>query len=302
MSQSDRQPHPDRRTSMPRLVRFQHIQHLDPIQDNCEICRQLAGYEFPWDVTRALEIALFRTFCVPSIALLLDRTAEFHHRPQKRYDDTGLMVSLILKLGHDTPEGQAVIQRMNRIHGHFPISNADFLYVLSTFIYEPVRWIERFGWRQLSHLEKQALFYFWLSVGGQMGIQDLPTSYESFEQYNLSYEQEYFSYNPANQRVGESTLQLFLSWFPAPLRPLIQPFVYAIMDDRMIQAFGFPAPQPWQRSILTQVLRSRGQLLRYFPPRQTPSFYSDEPQRSYPKGYDLSDLGPPKMLKDLNQN
>lgn len=285
---------------MQRLERFYAIQKLDPIRDNCEMCRQLAGYEFPWDMTRALEIALFRTFCVPSIATLLDRTAEFHQRPQKRYDDTGLMVSLILKLGHDTPKGQSVIQRMNQIHGHFPISNADFLYVLSTFIYEPVRWIERFGWRQLSLLEKQALFYFWFSVGQQMGIQEIPGTYESFEQYNLEYEREHFHYSEANQRVGESTLKLFLSWFPAPLRPLVRPFVYAIMDDRMIEAFGFPSPQSWQRHLLEQLLRSRGRLLRYFPPRQTSTFYSDEPQRSYPQGYDLADLGPPKMLSKLN--
>ncbi len=68
----------------------------------------------------------------------------------------------------------------------------------------------------------------------------------------------------------------------------------------MIQAFGFPSPQPWQRHCLEQLLRSRGRLLRYFPPRQSPSFYSDEPQRSYPQGYDLTDLGPPEMLSSLN--
>ncbi|QUY46239.1 oxygenase MpaB family protein [Acaryochloris marina] len=285
---------------MQRFERFQSIQQLDPRKDNCEICRQLVGYEFPWDITRALEIALFRTFCVPSIATLLDRTAEFHHHSQKRYDDTGLMVSLLFKWGHNSPKGQAVIQRMNQIHGRFPIDNADYVYVLSTFVYEPIRWVERFGWRQLSQLEKQALFHFWSSVGQQMKIQDIPSTYETFEQYNLEYEHHHFQYSEVNQRVGESTLTLFLSWFPAPLRPLIQPFVYALMDDAMIHAFGFPSPQIWQREFLEKLLRSRGKLLRYFPPRQIPSFYSDEPQRSYPKGYGLTDLGPPKILSDLN--
>lgn len=285
---------------MQRFERFHAIQQLDPVRDNCKICNQLAGYEFPWDITRALEIALFRTFCVPSISALLDRTAEFHLHSQKRYDDTGLMVSLLLKWGHESSQGQAVIQRMNQIHGRFPIRNADYIYVLSTFIYEPVRWIERFGWRQLSLLEKQALFYFWLSVGQQMDIQDIPSSYRNLEKYNLDYEREHFHYNKVNQRVGESTLSLFLSWFPAPLRPLIKPFVYGIMDDNMLRAFGFPSPQRWQRQVLEQLLRSHGKLLRYFPPRQTPSFYSDEAQRSYPQGYDLADLGPPKMLSDLN--
>ena len=45
---------------------------------------------------------------------------------------------------------------MNRIHGQYQISNEDFLYTLSTFIFEPVRWIDRFGWRQTYPNEREA--------------------------------------------------------------------------------------------------------------------------------------------------
>ena len=45
---------------------------------------------------------------------------------------------------------------MNWVHGHFKIANDDFLYVLSTFIYEPVRWIDAFGWRQTCANERLA--------------------------------------------------------------------------------------------------------------------------------------------------
>ena len=57
------------------------------------LCRDLAGRLFPWDSNRALELALLKTFCMPSISGLLDRTGEFAQRPRKRYDDTGLMVA-----------------------------------------------------------------------------------------------------------------------------------------------------------------------------------------------------------------
>lgn len=286
---------------MQRLARLQHIEQLDPIQDHCEICRLIAGYEFPWDVTKALEVALFRTFCVPSIGKLLDQTGEFQHRSQKRYDDTGLILSRIMKWGYDNPEGQAALQRMNHIHQHFPISNADYLYVLSTFIYEPIRWIERFGWRQLSEVEKQGLFYFWCTVGQQMGIQDIPKALQEFEQYNLDYEQQYFRYSAATQRVGEATLNLFLSWFPFFLHPTLKPAIYAMLDERMLEAFGFPQPSDKARQRVNQLLQLRGRLLRYFPPRNHPQFYVDEPQRSYPKGHTLKDLGPPHLLSKLNQ-
>jgi hypothetical protein len=134
-----------------------------------------------------------------------------------------------------------------------------------------------------------------------MGITGIPDRYDRFAQFHQAYEAAHLGYSAANQRVGESTLALLLSWFPPPLRPLVKPLVHGIMDDGMLQAFGFPQPHPWQRSLVTQSLRWRGYLVRYLPPRQTPCFYSDEPQRSYPQGYALSDLGPPSLLPRLNR-
>jgi len=32
----------------------------------------------------------------------------------------------------------------------FQISNEDFLYVLSTFVFESIRWNARFGWRRIA--------------------------------------------------------------------------------------------------------------------------------------------------------
>lgn len=286
---------------MPRLQRLQAIQQLDPERDNCEIARLVAGYEFPWDMTKSLEIALLRTFCVPSISQLLANTGEFFVRSQKRYDDTGLIVSTIFKWGHDSEQGRAAIARMNRIHSHFPISNEDYLYVLSTFIYEPIRWIDHFGWRQLCEVEKQGLFYFWFCIGEQMGLQKLPNTYEAFEQYNLAYEAAHFRYSAANQRVGEATIALFLSWFPSLLRPALKPWVYVMLDDAMLTAFGFPAPEASKRRWVEGLLRSRSYLLRYFPARTQSWFYVDASQRSYPKGYRMEDIGPPPLIARLNR-
>jgi hypothetical protein len=47
--------------------------------------------------TRALEFALFRTFCVPAISALLDKTQDFGKRAQKRYDDTDIIVSEMME-------------------------------------------------------------------------------------------------------------------------------------------------------------------------------------------------------------
>jgi ER-bound oxygenase mpaB/B'/Rubber oxygenase, catalytic domain len=279
----------------------QTIAALDPEADHQRIVHLLAGYEFPWDMTRSLELALLRTFCVPSIAQLLDRTGELQHHGQKRYDDTGLIIAEILKWGYDDPRGAGFLARMNAIHGHYAISNADFLYVLSTFIYEPIRWCDRFGWRPFSDREKQAFYYFWRSVGERMAIQAIPPSYELLEQYNRDYEMHHFRYAISNQRVADATLRMFLNWFPAFLRPVLQPGAAALLDEPMRQALGWPiAPIAMQRAI-AQILRWRSRILRQLPPRQQPDFFVDQHQRSYPHGYQLEDIGPPGMVAQLNQ-
>ncbi len=57
---------------MGRYDRLRRIEGLDPKGDHVEIYHLMCGYEFPWDMTRALEVALYRTYCVPSISALLD--------------------------------------------------------------------------------------------------------------------------------------------------------------------------------------------------------------------------------------
>ncbi|MBE9170389.1 DUF2236 domain-containing protein [Pleurocapsales cyanobacterium LEGE 06147] len=284
-----------------RYHRLQQIQQLDPVTDHCLICHLLAGYEFPWDITRSLELAMLKTYCVPSISQLLDRTGEFHHHTQKRYDDTGLLVAEILKWGYDSERGLESIRRMNAIHGHYPISNEDFLYVLSTFIYEPIRWNERFGWRLFCETEKLAIFYFWQAIGKKMVIKDIPSTYDEFAQYNHNYEQQHFVYSDSNRRVVESTINLFLSWFPAISRPLLRPCVHGMFDELTLTAFGYSNPPVFVRNLGENSLKLRAHVSKWLLPRRTPDFFTDSKLRSYPHGYKLNHLGPTKMLAKLNR-
>ena len=171
---------------------LQEIRGLDPVSDHSRIVYLDTCFEFPWDTTRALELALFRTFAVPSVAALLDSTGEFARGAQKRYDDTDLILSTIVEAGYDSEDGKRAIRRMNSIHGRFAISNEDFLYVLSSFVFEPIRWNARFGWRPLIETEKRATFEFWREVGRRMAIRDLPETYDELERLNADYERRHF--------------------------------------------------------------------------------------------------------------
>ena len=278
---------------MSRYSVLESIRRLDPEKDHQRIIFLSTCYDFPFDTTRALEFALFRTFAVPSISARLDRTGEFRHRSQKRYDDTDIIVSELIEWGYDSERGKRALRRMNQLHGRFAIANEDFLYVLSTFIYEPIRWNERFGWRRLCEQERLGYFHFWREVGRRMNIHDIPSDYHEFESYNRQYEEQNYRFVQSNQRVGAATRELFVNWFPRFLAPVVRSVIYALLDEPLIEAFGFPKPSPFMRRVVASVLRLRATVARFLPPRRKPRLRTEMRHPSYPAGYVTEQLGPP---------
>ncbi|QBJ98719.1 DUF2236 domain-containing protein [Rhodococcus sp. ABRD24] len=289
-------PAPDRdpRPGSGRSGWVKVIANLDPETRHQDIVRITAGYEFPWDYQRALEFALFRTYCVPTISELLARTGEFENRPQKRYDDTSLLMSELVEHGYDSDRGRQSLRNINRMHGRYAISNDDMRYVLSTFVYDPIDWIDRYGWRRLHPHERLASFHFYRQVGIRMGIKDIPESYQDFHGFKTDYERDHFVYSDDNNRIGSYTLRLFQSWYPKRLERPVASAVYALIDDRMSTAFGFPKGSPRVRTVAEAGLRARSAVVRRLPKRRISAAASDPNNRTYPgypTGYCPRDLG-----------
>ncbi|MDJ0409483.1 oxygenase MpaB family protein [Rhodococcoides fascians] len=273
---------------------LRRVEELDPVRDCHTIHRITAGYEFPWDYQRALEFALFRTYCVPTISALLARTGEFEERPQKRYDDTSLLMSEMVEHGYDSERGRQSLRTVNRMHAQYDISNDDMLYVLTTFIYEPIEWIDTYGWRRLHPHERLATFHFYSEVGKRMGIKDIPESYTEFAQFKLDYEERTFRFSENNRRIGTYTLDLYCSWFPAALTPAVRQGVFALLDDRMANAFGFPAGSPTLERAAVRALRTKARVERFLPSRKHSRTTADAGNKTYPGypvGYSPKDLG-----------
>jgi hypothetical protein len=267
---------------------------LDPAVDYEEIYRTTATVEFPWDVTRALELALYRTFAIPSIAALLDQTGEFRLRTQKRYDDTALLLAHALESGLESAEGKQAVSRINRIHARFDISNDDYLYVLGTFVFVPLRWLDRWGWRPLLAVEREAMFRYYARLGSLMGIRSIPASIAEFEDWFDGYENRLVAYGEPQERTAAATRELFVSWFPSPLAPALRVGVNALLDGPIRSAFGFPAPPRWVPALADAGLRGRARVERLLPPRSTPASTQESSLiRSYPNGHRIADLGPP---------
>lgn len=280
---------------MGRYDRLRHILQLDPEKDFQEIYRLWAAYEFPWDFARALELALYRTYAVPSIGRLLARTAELTDRTQKRYDDTTLLLDALIEHGISSEEGHTAIRRINQMHNSYDISDDDMRYVLCTFVVMPKRWLDAYGWRPLTQHEQHASAVYYRTLGRHMGITEIPDSFGEFESFLDKYEAEHFAWDPDSRRVSDSTLALMASWYPAPLAPVVRGASRALLDESLLRAFRYDPPRPAVRRLVEGALRTRARAVRLMPPRRKPHFARQNPEikgyPGYPAGYRLEDLG-----------
>lgn len=280
---------------MGRYSRFRRIAQLDPVADRTEIVRAMVQFEFPWDMQRSLELALFRTFAVPSIGRLLDRTREFGNTPQKRYDDT-LLLLYHLWLDEAADDRGAAAEHLNGIHGHYRISNEDYRYTLSTFVVVPIRWLEHYGWRPLSHVEVTAWTNVMRDMGSMMHISDVPQTYEQFAALLDDYEATRFAFDPANARVAKATLDMMLGWYPRIARPVLRAMVPALLEPHVLTAVGLPVAGERGRQVAQTAVRLRAIALRHLPARRDSNPF--EPVLpSYAVEPALTDIGPTTLLR-----
>ncbi len=272
---------------------FSHqIAQLDPEKEHEQISFLLSCHVFPWDLERALEFALFRTFAIPSISGLLAQTGEFEHRPRKRYDDTELILFEILEHGMNSLRGKRAIRRMNSMHGRFEISNDDFLYVLSTFIFEPIRWLEKYAYRPMTELEKQGVFKNYLELGRRMNLKDVPQTLAEFERFNLDYEAKHFQYAASNRLIADKTIDLLLGFYlPKWLFGIGRPFIFALLDEPLRAALGIKNVASWRTGLIKAGLRIHAFFHQISREPTEPVLGTRRKRPTYPEGYQIEELG-----------
>lgn len=302
-----------------RYQRLRQISALHPVKDASVISQAFAHLESPFLYRKALEFGLFRTYAIPSVSKLLLATRELTERASKRYDDTDLLICEFVDNALDSDRAILALKRMNYIHRMYKIDNLDYLYVLSVFIYEPIRWQERFGFRPMCRGEKQALFNLWARVGKHMGIKDIPATLDEFDAWNRRFERDCMRFQESNRAVADATVDLFVSIVPAMARPLMRKITYALCDDLLLEAFGYPRQSALLVACVTAGLKAwqftqRHLLLprpRLFAVRRSPRNPTKatagrplEERRfrptwqpfhdTYPNGYRIAEMGPSK--------
>jgi hypothetical protein len=269
------------------------IAALDPHCDYERIAQLLVVYEFPFDIVRALEVALFHTYGSQSIARLLDRTGEFRKRGQKRYDDTALLIQHFIEAGLDSDLGARAIAQINHIHSHFQIPNDDYLFVLWTFIDFPIEWMREFGWRPFTEHECVAWFRFWQELGRRMGIADIPADKPAFDTFVSNYEAREFVPNEASRNVVRATIDIMAGWFPSPFASVVEVAALSLVRPQLLHASGFKTPPAWFRTLVRTILKVRRVAKRFVSFENYPTTVASIPRRTYPgNAYTIESLGP----------
>ncbi|EST07852.1 protein of unknown function DUF2236 [Kalmanozyma brasiliensis GHG001] len=265
------------------------------VRDAQRIVRLSAAMDVPFVFTKSLEFALFRTYGIPTISSLLLHTGQLGKAENagRRYVDTAGLIQAFMtypvprldlpdggeadstKLEGDNwelfgedphdPRSSIALARVNYLHGRWKskISNDDLLYTLSTFIIEPAKWIDRYEWRPLSALEKEALFALFYHIGRCMGIADIPETLDELMEWSVTYEKNYMRFQECNKEVADHTTNLLMYALPSCLHGFARNLVSSLMDDRLREAMGYPLAPSWVVTFKDALFSARALFIRH---------------------------------------
>lgn len=279
------------------------IAQLDPRRDAPRIVQIVANHLFPLEVFAATEIGQFRLFAIPSISAILHGTREYEDRGVRRVDDTRAFLVEILAAGTHTPDGAALARRLRDIHSLYRIRNDDYLATLAVFVVDPVEFIDRWGWRPTTAVEREALYRVYRELAEHMEVRDIPPSFEALAAWRRDYEAHALRYTPANEAVSRGLLRALTATLPGVGVGAIEDAVSALLPERARHAAGLRPPRAGVRATIEATLAARQRALRRIDPWQTRAFWQTgffQRYPSYPDGYDRMRLGPQKVLARLD--
>lgn len=267
---------------------------LDPDTDWQEIYKRLVLWELAAEARLGFQLAFYRPFAVPRMAAVLEKTGHFRRDTTRRAYDTGLVMHEIIWGGADSERGRRMVRMMNALHHRPDVHQEDLTYILNALIVVPTRFMDRYGWRRVTAIERKATWRFYDELGRRMHIADRPTSYSDAEEKLRSYEARMLAASDAGTKLTAAVLTVLRDRIPAPGRPLATQITSVLVGDPAVsRALSLPVPSQLLGWLITAAAAVRRVVQRRSPPSQQPSFWPGRPAGSlYPRGYSLEQLGP----------
>ena len=254
------------------------------------IYASLFDLEFPWFFSKRTQLALFRTYTVPTISSLLARTSllSSSSTAPKRYAETELLFYEWAFREWGSAQWLQAMARLRAVHTDYrragKIKEEDMLFTLAALMTQPVYLIEAWEWRPLTDIELCAMGTFYRAVAEALEIDhhrflrprksatDMDGQqfnglgfFYALAEWQRIYEARAMSYTAENKTLTKTAMDLFFCAVPivAVKRFLID--VFAVIMDSPLRAAAEILPPSLIAIFLTVVvLRCRQFLLKHF--------------------------------------
>jgi hypothetical protein len=237
------------RYTLGRSVR-RMIAKLDPHEHDAEIAHLSTEVLTPPVMAHiGYANAAIRTVAVPHVARTIyrDGTGDQIVRPWQRDADTLTFFGELMRRGHRSPEGVAACERIQRIHQAVGgIRNEDKVYTLSLMAFLPQRLALALGRPIHSDVENLGLYNFWMGVGQNMRVREVPETPLELRGWTDEYEAKYFEPSAEAHEVAEAHIRAIERWFPGPSKWLARAILIGSMDARVAECLGYePTKKPF---------------------------------------------------------
>ena len=117
-----------------------------------------------------------------------------------------------------------------------------------------------------------------------MGIQEMPDAYQQCQEYIEEYKLREMVYNVHSRDVPDATVKIMHGWLPKLLRAVVMPLAACLPSQRFLGAIGYKRPSALLRHTLTELLKIRKMVKRFFSLESYPNLLSNQHYPTYPKG------------------
>lgn len=246
------------------------IARLDPSVDFERITHLNAEVRFGWPPIAAAfyTVTFVRQSAVPSIARILYRGGggPTITAGRKRNDDTLVLFGELFAHGPTSERGKATADRIQEIHGPFPITQDDLRYTLCSIIDESECSAKLIGYNAQTWSEDEARFRFWHAVGERMGITDLPGSYEAALAYSAEYERTHWAVTRDGRAIADAVIDDYVQrYLPRPLWRLGHSGFLALLGPELRRAHAYAEPSRLTEAIVLGGLRAYLRARRVLP-------------------------------------
>jgi len=194
-------------------------------------------------------LALIRMMGISHLVPALYGHTKLATQTQARLARTRQTLLDLIEHGFESEPGRAAMQRLRAVHAGLSATPEDFLYVLSAFFLEPVRWNAAHARHRFSEAELAQLLDFWHRVGDEMALTGRPDTLDGWLRLQADYEGRHLRHTAEGERLARLCLRDVVKLtLPRGMRVAFRQLMLATMEEKVREVLALPpavAPVRW---------------------------------------------------------